>query len=124
MTSSHGKPDEPYPFRVTVPPGRFARLLGVGGHQPVLAQSLGSQAEVLVGVALSVADSNPARPKQAGPVLLATIDGVVIGGLSQTESIDSIALVLALLHAGRPIHAVARIRRSAGGSGCICSVAV
>ncbi len=123
LTSGYEHPDEPYPFALTVPPDSFATVLGTEAHQDLLTRLTGAREETLVGAQLTVSDTNPARPKSGGPVLLATVDGVVIGGLSAKESASRIPLVQALADSGRDAHALARIRSSSGQrGGLICSV--
>jgi hypothetical protein len=123
FTGGYERPDEPYPFTLTVPPDSFATVLGVEKHQDLLTRLLGSREETLVAAQLTVADTNPARPKSGGSVLLATIEGVTIGGLSARESAQRIPLVQALADCGREAHALTRIRYSSGQrGGLICSV--
>lgn len=123
FTGCYERPDRPYPFTLTVPPDSFATVLGVEDHQELLRRLLGRRDEALVAAHLTVADANPARPKAGGPVLLAAIDGVTIGGLSVKESALRIPLIERLADCGREAHALARIRHSSGQrGGLICSV--
>jgi hypothetical protein len=123
LTSGYQRPDQPYPFMVTVPPDSFANVLGVEDHQDLLGRLLGQRDEALTGVQLAFASINPARAKFGGPVLLATIDGVTIGGFSRKESAGRISLIDELAEHGRDAQALARIRRSSGQPGrFICSV--
>ncbi len=123
FTSCLGTSDEPYPFTLTVPPGMFARLLGAEDQQELLATHLGQREEILLGCSLTIADRNPARPEGGGPVLLAALDGIVVGGMSAADSAPRMTFVQALTDAGRPANAIARIRRSSGKrGGFICSV--
>jgi hypothetical protein len=123
FTGGRERPDKPYPFPVTVPPDTFATVLGVEAHQDLLTRLLNRREEILLGARLTVAEVNPARPRADGPVLLATIDGVTVGGLSPKESAARIPLVTELAALGCEAHALTRLRRSTGQrSSVICSV--
>lgn len=123
FTGGYERPDEPYPFTLTVPPDGFATVLGVESHQGLLTRLLGPREETLVAAQLIVADTNPARPKSGGPVLVAIVDGVTIGALSAKESAPRIPLIQRLTECGREAHALARIKYSSGQrGGVICSV--
>jgi hypothetical protein len=123
FTGGLERPDKPYPFPVTVPPDSFATVLGVEAHQDLLARLLDRRDEAILSAQLAVAEVNPARPKVSGPVLVAAIDGVTVGGLSPKESAARIPLVNELEGLGCEAHALARLRRSTGQrGGVICSV--
>jgi hypothetical protein len=58
-----------------------------------------------------------------GPVLVAAIDGVTVGGLSPKKSAARIPLINELEGLECEAHALARLRRSTGQrGGVICSV--
>jgi hypothetical protein len=123
FTGGRERPDKPYPFPVTVPPDTFTTVLGVEAHQDLLARLLNRQEEILLCARLTVAEVNPTRPKAGGPVLLAAIDGVTVGGLSPKESAARIPLVNELVALGSEAHALTRLRRSTSQrGGVICSV--
>lgn len=79
FTGGRERPDKPYPFAITVPPGSFATILGAEAHQDLLARLLNRHDETLLCARLTAAEINPTRPKAGGPVLLAAIDGVTVG---------------------------------------------
>jgi hypothetical protein len=123
FTAGRERPDTPYPFPVTVPPDSFATVLGVEAHQDLLARLLDRHDEKLLCAQLTTAEVNPTRPKAGGPVLLAAIDGITVGGLSQKESAPRIPIINELAALGREAHALARLRCSTGQQGgVICSV--
>lgn len=123
FTGGFERPDKPYPFPITVPPDSFATVLGVEAHQDLLTRLLNRREETILSAQVAVAKVNPARPKMGGPVLLAAIDGVTVGGLSPKESAARIPLVNELEGLGCEAHALARLRRSTGQrGGVICSV--
>jgi hypothetical protein len=123
FTGGYERPDKPYPFPVTVPPDSFATVLGVEAHQDLLAGLLNRREEAILSARLMVAEVNPARPKAGGPVLLAGINGVTVGGLSPKESAARIPIVNELESLGCEAHALARLRRSTGQrGGVICAV--
>lgn len=123
FTGGRDRPDKPYPFPVTVPPDTFATVLGVEAHQELLARLLDWREDTFLGAWLTVAEVNPTRPKAGGPVLLAAIDGVTVGGLSPKESAPRIPLVNELERLGCEAHALSRLRQSTGQrGGVICSV--
>ena len=123
FTGGYERPDKPYPFPVTVPPDSFATVLDVESHQDLLARLLDRQEETILSAQLAVAEVNPVRPKMGGPVLVAAIDGVTVGGLSPKESAARIPLINELEGLECEAHALARLRRSTGQrGGVICSV--
>jgi hypothetical protein len=123
FTGGYERPDKPYPFPVTVPPDSTATVLGVEAHQDLLTRLLNRREEAILSARLTVAEVNPARPTTGGPVLLAAINGVTVGGLSPKESAARIPIVNELESLGCEAHALARLRRSTGQrGGVICSV--
>ncbi len=104
-TLSAGKPDEPYPFSLTVPPDRWAKLAGVDEHPDLFRRLIGAQQnEALVSCSLTA----------AGPMVMAAVDGTMVGSLAAEESEIRLPIVNALTEAGRPVLALARVRRSTG----------
>jgi hypothetical protein len=104
-TLSAEKPDEPYPFSLTVPPDRWAKLAGVDEHPDLFGRLIGAQQdEALVSCSLTA----------AGSVVMAAVDGTTVGSLSAAESAIRLPIVNALTEAGRPVIALARVRRSTG----------
>ena len=105
FTGGVDKPDEPYPFLLTVPPDRWAKLAGVDEHPDLFGRLLGAQRdEALVSCSLTA----------AGSVVMAAVNGTMVGSLSAAESEIRLPIVNALTEAGRPVLALARVRRSTG----------
>ena len=88
-----------------------------------LAKALGSKDEAFVELTLAIADTSPHRPDQPGPALVASLNGNPIGSLSAGESKARAPFVARLVDNGRPVLALARVKRSSGAKGgLICSV--